>query len=614
MTTEDSSGHMSRRRFVRDAGLATVAVAGLGAHPAYAAPRRRVQKRPTVAVFGGGIAGLTAAHELAERGFSVSVYERRAWGGKARSTQVPGSAAGGRMSLPGEHAWRVFFGFYQHTADTMRRIPFGSNPNGVFDNLVGAPQSLLARSGGREDLVLPLGAPDPTPYTPTDVVNALIALVVQTHLPPEALAHFVRRVVVFLSSSDARRLGEWEKVSWAEFIRSNDFGDDYNKILGRLFTEFTQASRTEITSAGYTGKVVQSILYNEIGRYCNGPTFRVLNGPTNEAFIDPWLTTIAGHGANLRLGHELVGWQTSRGRIEAATVRTGAGTSIVQADWYVSALPVERTRSLWTTPILRLDPSLRLMDKLSTGWMTGLQYYLDRKLTFNRGHIFALDAPWAIEAISQAQFWTTDFSARYGDGRARDCLSAIIANWDNPGVIYGKPARECTPTEMADEVWEQLKQAVADTASTSTNLIDDMRLAHYIDPGVIWSNGAWQNEDPLVLPACGQYVSRPDVTTAIPNLILAGDYLKSDWEVANMETANHNGRRAANAILRRSGSDAPAAAVVEYPQPPEWEPLRAVDATRYALGQPNLFDAELTLPQLRALLKQPKSLTGILTG
>ena len=79
----------------------------------------------------------------------------------------------------------------------------------------------------------------------------------------------------------------------------------------------------------------------------------------------------------------------------------------------------------------------------------------------------------------------------------------------------------------------------------------------------------------------------PDVTTA-SNLILAGDYLKSDWEVANMETANHNGRRAANAILRRSGSDAPAAAVVEYPQPPEWEPLRAVDATRYALGQPNL--------------------------
>ena len=31
--------------------------------------------RPTVVIFGGGITGLTAAHELAERGFSVVVYE-----------------------------------------------------------------------------------------------------------------------------------------------------------------------------------------------------------------------------------------------------------------------------------------------------------------------------------------------------------------------------------------------------------------------------------------------------------------------------------------------------------------------------------------------------------
>src|SRR5882757_6889507 len=33
--------------------------------------------RPTVAVLGAGVAGLTAAHELAERGFDVTVYEFR---------------------------------------------------------------------------------------------------------------------------------------------------------------------------------------------------------------------------------------------------------------------------------------------------------------------------------------------------------------------------------------------------------------------------------------------------------------------------------------------------------------------------------------------------------
>lgn len=39
-----------------------------------------------MAVLGGGIGGLTATHELAERGFSVVVYEARAEaGGKSRS-------------------------------------------------------------------------------------------------------------------------------------------------------------------------------------------------------------------------------------------------------------------------------------------------------------------------------------------------------------------------------------------------------------------------------------------------------------------------------------------------------------------------------------------------
>jgi len=98
---------VTRRRFVRDAGIATLAAGDLLTGPAYGAARRKRRRRPSVAVFGGGIAGLTAAHELADRGFDVTVYERREWGGKARSTEVAGSAAGGRRPLPGEHGFRI---------------------------------------------------------------------------------------------------------------------------------------------------------------------------------------------------------------------------------------------------------------------------------------------------------------------------------------------------------------------------------------------------------------------------------------------------------------------------------------------------------------------------
>jgi hypothetical protein len=99
-----------------------------------------------VIVLGGGVAGLTAAHELVERGFNVEVYERQVQcGGKARSITKDGSGASGRRDLPGEHGFRFFPGFYQHIPDTMRRIPYGTNANGVLDNLVRAPQAAIAQ-------------------------------------------------------------------------------------------------------------------------------------------------------------------------------------------------------------------------------------------------------------------------------------------------------------------------------------------------------------------------------------------------------------------------------------------------------------------------------------
>ena len=93
----------------------------------------------TVAVLGGGVAGLSAAHELAERGFTVTVHESAArFGGKARSYGVPGSGTGGRHDLPAEHGFRFFPGFYRHLPDTMQRIPGPRAGRHVFDELVAA--------------------------------------------------------------------------------------------------------------------------------------------------------------------------------------------------------------------------------------------------------------------------------------------------------------------------------------------------------------------------------------------------------------------------------------------------------------------------------------------
>jgi phytoene dehydrogenase-like protein len=116
-------------------------------------------RQPSVLVMGGGVAGMSAAHELADRGFRVTVLERRAIpGGKARSVPVPHTGTAGRRDLPGEHGFRFFPGFYRHLPDTMRRIPLPGRPNGVFDNLVPATRLEMARAGMRK-VVIPARFP-----------------------------------------------------------------------------------------------------------------------------------------------------------------------------------------------------------------------------------------------------------------------------------------------------------------------------------------------------------------------------------------------------------------------------------------------------------------------
>src|SRR5438477_3226976 len=139
-----------------------------------------------VIILGGGVAGMSAAHELIERGFEVVVLERCCMaGGKARSIPVitegsepsghelaSGGAAAIEHRLPGEHGFRFFPGFYKHVIDTMQRIPL---PGGgtAADHL--APTTHVAVTQyGRPAFLLPAAFPT----TPRDASALLRAILI----------------------------------------------------------------------------------------------------------------------------------------------------------------------------------------------------------------------------------------------------------------------------------------------------------------------------------------------------------------------------------------------------------------------------------------------------
>jgi uncharacterized protein with NAD-binding domain and iron-sulfur cluster len=82
-----------------------------------------------VVVLGSGVAGLSAAHELIERGFDVEVYEAWLPSGKTRRIPVPGNATlrsnGMCNDLLGEHGFRFFRLRYSFGQATAPRVSYG---------------------------------------------------------------------------------------------------------------------------------------------------------------------------------------------------------------------------------------------------------------------------------------------------------------------------------------------------------------------------------------------------------------------------------------------------------------------------------------------------------
>ncbi|MGW2932339.1 hydroxysqualene dehydroxylase [Streptomyces sp. NPDC001156] len=592
------TGH-SRRTLLK--GAAAGAAGGavgvtLPAGPAAAAPSGQGH----VAVLGGGVSGLTAAHELAERGYRVTVYEYYdVLGGKARSIPVPGSAAAGRKPLPGEHGFRFIPGFYRNLPDTLRRIPYPGNADGVHDNLRSGTETLFARAGGRADLHFPLRRVTTPPHlgdlTPAWIRDQLLSVLgLATRMPAYELSYFVNRLLVFLTSCEVRRDQQWERVPWWDFIRAEDFSEEYRRMFAIGQSRNLTATKAEESSTRTVAGVYMEnfLVFGLLGLGQDGDIDRVLNGPTTEAWLDPWVAHLRSLGVEFVLSTSVRDVVYENGRIAGVRVTApdGTGARTVTADHYISALPVEHARPTWGPALRAADPQLGRCDALRTDWMVGVQYYMRTRTPMVNGHVNCLDSPWSVTAVGQAQFWDThDFPAEYGDGRAVDCVSAIASEWDKPGILYGKTARQCTREEFVAEVWAQLQDAVG--VAGDPVLKDEDRLAWFLDPAVTGMGGPDPaNREQLLIHPVGSLYDRPSAKTAVPNFFLAGDYVRTGMNLASMEGANEAARHAVNALLDADGSAAARCVTWGHYQPPELEPLKRVDELRYRLGLPNTFD------------------------
>lgn len=221
----------------------------------------------------------------------------------------------GRADLPGEHGLRFFPGFYQHLPDTLKRIPYESNPLGVFDNLVHArDEAMVNNTHGLQPFLATF------PTEPQDfemLVKSIQELFEGTIITPDDAEYIAQKFWQVLTSCEERMMQEYQNMTWWEFTDAQSRTTEFQNFT-KAYTRALLAAQAETANARTIGNMAVQLAFDQIAPDVQDD--RLLNGPTNERWLTPWLTYLREKGVGYHLNAEVVSIQVADGQIASATV------------------------------------------------------------------------------------------------------------------------------------------------------------------------------------------------------------------------------------------------------------------------------------------------------
>ena len=593
-----------------------------------------------VGVFGGGIAGLTAAHELARRGFRVTVFEKtRELGGMAASQfGLPNPGGGGRIrravaagtpgALPGEHGFRFFPAFYRHLNDTMKRIPLyvddEPNKNGpitpkqtVFDRLQPTNTQGVALEDGR-DLFSYLRGDVQRSFEA--VLDELATSMDYLGATDQDIVRLLFKLVEYMSSSEVRRR-QLENVSWADFVELGKFSPRMRVYVDTVPRALVAMSATE-ADARTQGNILLQLALDQLGD--PDEVDRTLDGPTTDRWITPWVAFLRDVlNVTFETGVEFTGFKPGKTIGELTAEAPGRD---IELDAYVLAIPHQHLKPIFantstldlawlddqdlTTPVN--DDSLGRLDAFPDAQMpagpmavlSGIQYFLPDDVKFVPGHVYYPDSDWGLSSISQAQFWGEEFPDTYD---RRGVLSVDIGDFRKLSSKTGKSVFASTADEIAQEVWRQLRAATKGnqflrvggghtrwTGELPPNAPEYM-LDRYVQldaAGNITSTDA-----EMLINRPGEFARRPGhpdlYRVHLDQIVMAGPWMQTYTRLTTMEAANESARHAVNALLAAIDYQGEYCTIwnPEENEPVPFERLKSLDERLVACGIPHVFQA-----------------------
>jgi squalene-associated FAD-dependent desaturase len=435
-----------------------------------------------VAIIGAGLAGLAAAAALAPRGFAVTLLEARPrTGGRASSFA---DAASGQ------------------TIDVCQHVSMGCCTNFThFCRTVGIAH-LLRRQSTLWFM------------TPDRRVSRLRAgpWPAPLHLAPSFLrAHYLT-------------LAEKLRIAWGLHRLRHAAPEGDPPFLSWLMWH----GQTPRTVARFWGLVLTSALNETPDRLGLRYARKVfLNGflghrrgfevelprvPLGQLYGEEMRLWLTRHGVRLRMSCGARRLQVSGGRVDGVQLRSG---EIVQADWYLAAVPFDRLLDLLPEDLIDAEPYFGGLRQLQTSPITSVHIWYDRSV-LRWPHVVLIDC------LGQWVFSRGEVAV--GEHYLQVVVSAARQ-------LHGLGH---------DEVQRQILEELA-------RLFPVAAAAKVIRARVVTEHAATFS----AVPGVDKW--RPAQASPIPNLFVAGDWTATGWP-ATMEGAVRSGYFAAEALLARRGS------------------------------------------------------------
>lgn len=563
--------------------------------------------------------------------------------------------------MAGEHGYRFFPSFYRHLFDTMKRTPLLDDRDQetgrtAFDNLVATSTQALSLNDKRKESADFLRRK----FKSTEELRAqLEELRDRLGIQYADVAQYYMKLLRYMTTSSERRTAEYEDISWWTYLQQGQHGTTLKyserfEAAAKAAPQALVAMKAEVADARTQGTITVQLTLDQDTDGAH--TDCTLNGPTSEAWLLPWRRYLVRQGVDFYRG-ELLDLTPQKPGVKAHWLATPVHA---EGDhdplrppynddpaYYVLALHPQDLQNVLKSlgkiaPAdsdigkvagLDLEAPLHLPVKLKDGTKSGgatydqllqhfagIQYYFANDVKFVNGHVYFPDTEWGLSAISQLQFWTHH---RNVDDGFLGQLSVDVGNCLAKSTRLDKCLLECTPQEIAEECWFQMKRSLqgpgrAHDGAPNSWLALPEPLYYHLDDGLEFQGKGKnrklkRNLTPFLINIKGTWNARPGdpegYGVEFGQVVLAGNAMKTWTRMSTMEASNESARHAVNAILRHLRATGPVPdahgkqrdyALIagdfcsvwnpEDLEMPDMMPMRRLDAKLLKEGLPHLFD------------------------